>query len=108
MQSKKRPIGGWFSDIVDGTLLWGVLRGAFWLFETIPLTTLVGFFGFGSVIIGDFGIDCYPFNKLIILPVAMLIDGYVGYRHAERREQKMMQDFHHWHAEEMKKSKGGQ
>lgn len=108
MDSKKSSIGEWFSDIVDGTLLLGVFRGVFWLFETIPLTTLVGFLGFGFVIIGDFGIDCYPFNKLIILPVVMLIDGYVGYRHAERREQKMMQDFHNWHAEEMRRAKEDQ
>ena len=100
MDSRKKSFGEWLLDIVVG-----IVRGALWLFETIPLTAIVVLpLGF-VVMIVDWEI-AVPSNRFIWFTVIMLIDGYVGHRHAERKKQQLMQDFYCRHAEELEKDRG--
>lgn len=90
------------SDGGPTQIITDIFLGAFWLFETAPLTTIsalgLAFSYFG-------GVSEIPTDKLIWLPALVLVDGFVGRRHAQREEQKMMNDFHRWHAEEITKAK---
>jgi hypothetical protein len=97
--NKKRSFGEWLSDVGAG-----VVQGAFWLFETIPLTAVIVLpLGIVHVILDlKRGQQSDWFNWLAVI---MLIDGYFGHRRAERNEQEMMDRFHRWHAEEMAKAK---
>lgn len=96
INSRPSGVGGAAQIITD------VLLGVLWLFETVPLTTLSGL----TLAFGYFnGVSEIPLSRLIWLPLVMLIDGFVGRRHAQRVEQRMMNDFHQWHAQEMNKLK---
>ncbi|ADE10582.1 hypothetical protein [Sideroxydans lithotrophicus] len=99
METHKKSFGAWIWDVV-----FNIFKGALWLFETVPLTSIIilplGFF----LLISDWQTHV-PSGQLIWLAVIMLIDGYIGHLRADREEQRVMNEFYDWHYKEIEKSK---
>jgi hypothetical protein len=94
MENEKRSFGEWISYVV-----FGIGRGAGWFFGATPLTALVVLLSVGNM----------SSRMFIVLVGAMIIDGYLGNRKAERNEQltrQIQREQAEERAKESEKSKG--
>lgn len=102
MESMQKSFGEWLSSLPVA-----LVQGVVWLYETIPLTSIV-VLPLGFILVIIHWTTYVSTNWLIGFSVIMLIDGYIGHRRTKREEQQMMRDFYRWHAEELEKDKGEQ
>ena len=98
MGQPKRSFSDWLNDTVMD-----IVKGAFWLFETMPLT---------GIIVLPVGLLMYKHEPLLFwVCLVMLVDAFFGRRRAEeekkQEEERMMNDFYRWHFEEMEKCRKG-
>lgn len=82
-----------------------LITGYLWLFEIIPLTAIIIIPAGLVMILMDMKVEVSSNSILLAVTSILLIDGYIGHRNAEKKEQKKMHDFYSWHFDEMKKGK---